>query len=140
MKVRYFEGWARHIASAQPWVKTVRTLAEAGVNKPVGLVLEPHAGPTVAVQFVRAASSTPNQIETPDEWTPDGSTVEPVQAAPKDPKGWAVALAEAIRTAGHPEVKAAETYDEWGKSSKPAGIRVEFTDGAEIFGSFLDRR
>ena len=139
MKVRYFEGFARHVLTAQPWVKTVRTFAEAGVGKPVGLVIEPVAVPAVAVQFVRASPSV--ETDQPDEWAgADSTPAPPVQAAPRSPQEWAAALVAAIQAAAHPEVKAVETFEDWGRTTTPAGIRVEFTSGAEVFGTMLDRR
>lgn len=92
------------------------------------------------VQFVRASPSVPAPDEQPEEWTEANALpVEPVQASTGSPKEWAAALASALRAAAHPEVRTVETYDEWGKSPKPAGIRVAFTDGSEIFGTVLDR-
>ena len=139
MKVRYFEGFARHVLAAQPWVKSVRTFAQAGVDKPVGLVIEPAAGPTVAVQVVRASPSTPISGEQSDEWTGvDATAAPPVQAAPRSPQEWAAAIVAAVQAAAHPEVRVVETFEDWGRTTTPAGIRVEFTTGAEVFGTILD--
>lgn len=140
MKIRYFEAWAVHVLAAQPWVRTARTFAAAGVDKPVGVAIEPQAGQPVRIQFVRASPSITIPGDWPETWdAKNAQPVEPVDAAPTSPKEWAVAVVAALTAASHPAVTAVETLDDWGKSNKPAGVRVVGRDGSEIFGTVLDR-
>lgn len=140
MKIRYFEAWTMHVLSAQPWVRTARTFAAAGVDKPVGVAIELASGPPALIQFVRASPSIAVPGDWPEQWTDaDALPVEPVDAKPSSPKELAAGVAAALTAAAHPDVLAVETFDDWGKSNKPAGVRVACRDGSEIFGTVLDR-
>jgi len=127
MDVRVFEGWLAGVLAAQPWAGQVARWSEAGGPKPVGLTL---AG-RVHVQLVggdqKAAPLDPADV----------GVVPSVDASPADPAGWADAITRTVVEAGMPRVKSAETYAQWGGSSKPGGMRVVFVDGSELFASIL---
>lgn len=128
MNVREFEGWLAEVLAAQPWAGQVSRWSTGEGPKPVGLTL---AG-RVHVQLVggdqKAAPLDPN----------DAGVVPQVDVSPTDPAGWAEAVVRTVVEAGMPRVKSAETYAQWGGSTKPGGMRVVFVDGSELFASVLD--
>ncbi len=128
MIVREFEGWLAGVLGAQSWAGQVSRWSTGGGPKPVGLTL---AG-RVRLQLVggdqKAAPLDPN----------DAGVVPSVDASPTDPASWAEAVTRTVVGAGMPRVKSAETYAQWGGSSKPGGMRVVFVDGSELFASIID--
>ncbi len=127
MDVREFEGWLAGVLAGQPWAGQVTRWSTGSGPKPVGLTL---AG-RVHVQLVggdqKAAPLDPN----------DAGVAPQVDASPSDPTGWAEAITRTVLDAGLPRVKSAETYAQWGGSTKPGGMRVVFVDGSELFASIL---
>ncbi|WP_341719837.1 hypothetical protein QQG74_09125 [Micromonospora sp. FIMYZ51] len=133
MKVRYAEGWLAAVLASQPWAGDVSRWSTDGGPKPVGLTL---AG-RVRLQLVLGGTTDATHADQPHEW--DGSPVAApaVDASPSTPAGWADVLAQAATAAAHPGIKSVETYAQWGGSTKPGGVRIVCTDGAEIFGSLI---
>ena len=158
MKVRYFEGLAKHLIeqSAHPGVARVETLREAGIVEhsgdsytPVGLKLALADGAQVVLRMVRGAPAGGDREGQPDTFDPaalpagwldgwlDGADLAMGRGKAK------VAAVEAdlkllLERSGNGEVKAVETFAEWGKSpDKAAGLKVACADGADIFVLFL---
>ncbi|MFY1656929.1 hypothetical protein [Micromonospora sp. WMMD1274] len=128
MIVREFEGWLADLLAAQPWVRQVSRWSTGGGPKPVGVTLNGR----IDIQLVGGDQKAP-------PLDPDNAgTASPVEATPGQPPAWADAIVAAISAAGLPRVAVAETYAQWGGSSKPAGMRVQFTDGSEVFGTVLN--
>ncbi|WP_433460612.1 hypothetical protein [Micromonospora sp. CA-248212] len=125
--MREFEGWLAGVLGAQPWAGQVARWSTGGGPKPVGLTL---AG-RVHLQLVggdqKAAPLDPADV----------GVVPSVDASPTDPVGWAEAIVRTVAEVGMPRIKSAETYAQWGGSSKPGGMRVVFVDGSELFASIL---
>ncbi|MFG1648506.1 hypothetical protein ACGFIE_01155 [Micromonospora sp. NPDC049275] len=127
MIVRDFEGWLANVLAAQPWAGQVDRWSTGSGPKPVGLTV---AG-RLHLQLVGG-----DQKAAPLD--PDNAGVIPaVQASPSDPAGWAEAITRTVAEAGLPRLKSAQTYAEWGGSTKPGGMRVVFVDGSELFASIL---
>lgn len=134
MQVRYCEGWLASLLGSQPWVQQVNRWSTGGGPKPVGLTING----TTQVQLVRGAPTTPTVGEQPDDWDDaDIGGITEVQA-PAGKADWDRAIAELVTAAAHPLVKEAQTYGQWGKTTKPLGVRIAFVDGAEVFASFID--
>jgi hypothetical protein len=127
MHVRDFEGWLAGVLAAQSWAGQVARWSTDGGPKPVGLTL---AG-RVHLQLVGG-----DQKAAPLDPT-DAGVAPSVQASPADPVGWAEAITRTVAEAGMPRIKSAETYAQWGGSSKPGGMRVVFVDGSELFASIV---
>ncbi|MEV1315461.1 hypothetical protein AB0J14_05170 [Micromonospora arborensis] len=127
MDVRVFEGWLAGVLAAQSWADQVERWSTGSGPKPVGLTL---AG-RVHVQLVggdqKAAPLDPS----------DAGVIPQVEATPSDPASWAEAIVRTVVEAGMARLKSAETYAQWGGSTKPGGMRVMFVDGAELFASNL---
>ncbi|MFD6565489.1 hypothetical protein [Micromonospora profundi] len=127
MDVRVFEGWLAGVLAAQPWAGQVSRWSTGSGPKPVGLTL---AG-RVHLQLVggdqKAAPLDPADV----------GVAPAVDASPTDPASWAEAIVRTVVEAGMARVKSAETYAQWGGSTKPGGARVVFADGSELFASIL---
>ncbi|MEV0214389.1 hypothetical protein [Micromonospora sp. NPDC050695] len=127
MIVREFEGWLAGVLATQPWAGQVTRWSTGSGPKPVGLTL---AG-RMHLQLVGG-----DQKAAPLDLN-DAGALPQVAASPTDPVSWAEAITRTVTEAGLPRVKSAETYAEWGGSTKPGGMRVVFVDGSELFASIL---
>lgn len=128
MNVRDFEGWLAALLDQQPWVTQTVRWSPGGGPKPVGLTLNG----TLRMQLVGGDQKAPPLDH--------NGTAPLVEANPSSPVDWAAAVTRAVTAANLRRITTAETYAQWGHSSKPAGMRVGFTDGSEIFASVLTGR
>lgn len=133
MKVRYAEGWLAHLVAGQPWATKVETFSATTGPTPFGLKVSVGSGKPVMMRLAGGCSPS----ECADTYDQAGPVTTDQVQAPADPVGLAAAVVTLIERAGHEQVKTAETYAAWGKTSKPAGIRLVLADG-EIFGTVLD--
>lgn len=130
MDVREFEGWLAGLLAAQPWAGDVTRWSVSAGPKPVGITL---AG-KVNMQMVGGDQKAP-PLDPAAAGTP-----AVVDAPANSPSGWADAIVAAVTAAALPRITTAQTYAQWGGTSKPAGVRVQFGDGSEVFGTLLDAR
>ncbi|MEU8158142.1 hypothetical protein AB0B94_31190 [Micromonospora sp. NPDC048986] len=137
MRLTYFEGFAAALLAQHPNIRRVQTLAEAGItDKPHGLRVDITGGGSVLLQFVRTSPSDGERLDRPDTFDPTSLPPLTLPAPFTGPLRVADLerdLVALIRQAGHPEVAEVETFADWGRSSKPAGVRVRFNDGAVVF-------
>lgn len=137
MRLTYFEVFAAALLAQHPNVRRAQELAEAGItDKPYGLRVDIAGGGSVLLQFVRTSPSDGEPLDRPDVFDP--SSMSPLVLADAFTGPLRVAALERdlvalIGQAGHPEVAEVETFATWGRSSKPAGVRVVFVDGAVVF-------
>lgn len=132
MKVRYCEGWLAHLVAGQPWATKVETFTAAGGSTPFGLRISVGSGKPVMMRLAGGCSPS----ECSDTYDQAGPVTTDQMPTPANPVDLAAAVVTLIERAGHEQVKSAETYAQWGKTGKPAGIRIVLADG-EIFGTVL---
>jgi len=157
VKVRYFEGFLKHLIeqSAHPGVTKVETLREAGIIEhggdvytPVGLKLALADGAQVVLRLVRGSPPGGDKAGTPDTF--DATTMPPgwmdgwldgaelAVGRPTKIPAIEADLKLLLARSRNAEVKSVQTIAEWGKSpDKTVGLVVKCVDGADIFVHFL---
>ena len=128
---------------------TLLNFEDDGYPKPVGLAIRLNDGHTAYVQIVRGSSPGGDR----DDWAEQTHLhrrVEGRKLAPTvNPKSGQQAkpavkvgeleqlLKKAVEATDSNEVSAVQTYAEAGLTTKPAGLKVTFTDGSEAYAMFV---
>lgn len=132
-----------------PHIQGIRNFEDAGYIKPSGLAIRLDDGHTVYVQFVRASppgGDTDGWAEKKHLHRPvDGRKMAPAvnpktgqQPNPNVKVGELERLLKkAIEALDHQEIANIQTYAEAGLTAKPAGLKVTFVDGSEIYAMFV---
>lgn len=135
MKVRYFEGLAQHLLtqSGHPTVKAVEATQDPGLR----VVFTGGGG--VTLRFVRGSADRGEQADAPEVFDAAAlaGSVGPVDGPPSlNPAAVEQLLKTLLLQCGHDGIKGVQTFTEWGKTTKPHGLRVECADGSEIYATF----
>lgn len=136
MKVRYFQGLAEHLLTGcgHPAVKAVEATQDPGLR-----VAFTGGGGTVTLRFVRGSADRPGPVDAPDVFDPAGFAGSAGSAdgpAQLDAAGTEQLLKSLLERCGDDGIKGVQTFAEWGKTTKPHGLRVECGDGSEIYATF----
>lgn len=138
MKVNYFAGLAQHLVEqcGHPAIKSVESTEHPGMK------VNFRGGGGVQMRFVRSSPDRGEDESLPERFTPTDlaschETTHPVDGPTSlRVEEFEQVMKNLLASAGHNGITRVQTYKEWGKSGKPAGLRVECADGSEIFASF----